>query len=105
VLSSITAAKVASISRSSVGSDLGIVLCRLLGTCNHVLGVLFRVEGAVRYGLTQPSCTSKNSLRNVLKTFVKPTPVPVEELVWKKDHYSKQYKTLQGLLKFTTDCG
>ena len=29
-------------------------------TCNHVAALLFRVEAAVRYGLTNPSCTAKS---------------------------------------------
>ena len=30
------------------------------GTCNHVAALLFRVEAAVRLGLTNPSCTTKS---------------------------------------------
>ena len=28
-------------------------------TCNHVAAALFRIEAAVRMGLTNPSCASK----------------------------------------------
>ena len=29
------------------------------GTCNHVAAIFFRVEAAVRLGLTNPACTTK----------------------------------------------
>ena len=33
----------------------------LLGSCNHVAGMLFRVEAAVITGVTKPTCTSRKS--------------------------------------------
>ena len=30
------------------------------GMCNHAAALLFRVEAAVRLGLTNPSCTTKS---------------------------------------------
>ena len=37
----------------------------LLGSCNHVTAMLFRVEAAVSSGITKPTCTSKLSAWNV----------------------------------------
>ena len=33
----------------------------LLGSCNHVAGMLFRTEAAVITGVTKPTCTSRLS--------------------------------------------
>ena len=37
----------------------------LLGSCNHVAGLLFRVEAAVLIGVTHPTCTSMLASWNV----------------------------------------
>ena len=58
----------------------------MLGSCNHIAAVLFRVENFIKRGET---CTDRLSVWNVpkLKTVIKPTKV--KDLVWKKAHYSK----------------
>ena len=37
----------------------------LIGTCNHVVGLLFHVETAVLTGVAHPTCTSRLSEWNV----------------------------------------
>ena len=37
----------------------------LLGSCNHVAGLLFRVDAAVLIGVTHPFCTSMLASWNV----------------------------------------
>ncbi len=54
-----------------------LLCCRLSQTCNHVAALLFRVEAAVRAGLTNPTCTSKKAEWNVpcQKADVPVTPI------------------------------
>lgn len=61
----------------------------LHGSCNHVAGLLFRIEAAVMKGVTKPTCTSKSSewVKPAAKSA--PTCQPVANLVFKKDHYQK----------------
>ena len=37
----------------------------MLGSCNHIAGVLFRMEHAVKTGLTRPASTSQSCKWNV----------------------------------------
>ena len=63
----------------------------LLGSCNHVTGMLFRVEAAVSSGITKPTCTSKLSVWNVpapTKTLL--TIKPMRELIFSKSHCKKR---------------
>ena len=39
----------------------------LLGSCNHVAGLRFRVEAAVLIGVTHPTCTSMLASKEVIK--------------------------------------
>ena len=60
------------------------VLCTagILGTCNHVTGMLFRIENAVQTGLTTPSKTSALWTWNIPKgQRVDATVKPVRNLV------------------------
>ncbi|XP_052263735.1 uncharacterized protein LOC127866911 [Dreissena polymorpha] len=60
------------------------------GTCNHIAGVLFRVENAVKTGETKTSSTSMKSRWNVPSS--KPQTkdaVAVMDVTWKKGHYRK----------------
>ena len=62
----------------------------LMGTCNHVTAMLFRVEAAVTSGLTRPTKTSILSTWNVptgVKINLK--PLPVAEMVFEQSHYTK----------------
>ncbi|KAH3817459.1 hypothetical protein DPMN_118996 [Dreissena polymorpha] len=61
----------------------------MLGACNHVAGLLFRVEYAVKTGATQTSSTSKLSTWNVPKKKPDLKPMKVKDVVWTKGKYSK----------------
>ena len=67
-------------------------LYRMLGTCNHIVGLLFRVEAAVRCGLTNPSCTSTLCQWKLPKqkstTLSKPTKI--DDISWSKGHCMNQ---------------
>ena len=59
--------------------------------CNHIVGLLFRVEKAVMSGETKLSCTSKLSTWNVPSNKVASTgPIILSEQKWSKDHYDKE---------------
>ena len=62
----------------------------LLGCCNHVIGMLFRLEAAVKNGTTNPSCTSLLAQWNV-PTGSKTNLVhkPVRDLVFNRHEYGK----------------
>ena len=65
----------------------------LLGCCNHVTAMLFRVEAAVRSGTTKPSSTSVLAKWNVptgCKTVLKHQPI--SKLTFHKHHYKKGEK-------------
>ena len=58
---------------------------RILGTCNHVTGMLFRIENAVQIGLTTPSKASVLCARNIPKgQRIDTTVRPVRDLVFEK---------------------
>ena len=44
-------------------------------SCNHVAAAMFRVEAAVRNGLTNPSCTSSSNKSLPCKKEVEPSKV------------------------------
>lgn len=65
----------------------------LVGTCNHVVAMLFRVEYAVRHGLTKPTSTSTLCYWNVpsgVKINLQPTKF--KELYFDKSQYLKGKK-------------
>ncbi|KAH3788554.1 hypothetical protein DPMN_166699 [Dreissena polymorpha] len=62
----------------------------MLGACNHVAGLLFRVEYAVKTGATQTSSTSQLSTLNVPKKKPDLKPVKVKDVMWTKGKYSKR---------------
>ena len=57
---------------SSIGDNILSAYCTcttgLYGTCNHVAGVLFRVEAAILTGLSNPTCTSVSAAWNIPST-------------------------------------
>ena len=60
------------------------------GMCNHITGLLFRLENAVIRGLTKPSKTSKLCNWNVPKgSSIGLNFCPVTELNFQKNHYIK----------------
>ena len=58
----------------------------LYGACNHICGMLFRVEAAVMTGITKPTCIDRLAKWNVPSTKTQLHPSPVAELVFKKDY-------------------
>ena len=62
----------------------------ILGHCNHVTGMLCRIENAVQAGLTTPSKTSVLCTWNIPKgQRVDTTVKPVRDLVFEKSVYTK----------------
>ena len=68
-----------------------IYVFRLKGSCNHLAAILFRVEYAVKTGLTKPSSTSQSCVWNDQAADIAPSePILLAEQMWTKDHYSRQ---------------
>ena len=62
----------------------------ILGTCNHVTGMLFRIENAIQTGLTTPSKSSVLCTWNIPKGQIVDTTVkPVRDLVFEKSVNTK----------------
>ena len=62
----------------------------ILGTCNHVTGMLFRIENAVQTGLTTPNKKSVLCTWNIPNgQRVDTTVKPVRDLVFEKSVYTK----------------
>ena len=59
----------------------------MYGACNHICGMLFRVEAAVKTGITKPTCTDRLAKWNVPSGKTQIQSRPVSELVFKKDHF------------------
>ncbi|XP_047137292.1 uncharacterized protein LOC124813811 [Hydra vulgaris] len=79
------------------GGEINSAYCTciagLLGCCNHVIAMLFRVEAAVCTGATKPSCTSvfaKWKVPSGIKTVL--THKPLCDVVFNKHHYKKGNK-------------
>lgn len=65
-----------------------VLQCSLQGSCNHIAGLLFRVEYAVRMGLTDTSCTSQQCQWNLPSTKVMLNePRLVAAQTWTKASY------------------
>ena len=61
----------------------------LKGTCNHVVGMLFRIENAVTTGMTKPSQTSRLCKWNVpTGSKVNVEPCEVSKMVFTQSHYT-----------------
>ena len=61
----------------------------LLGSCNHVIGLLFRIEAANIQGLTNPACTDILSKWEVPSKKKKVAPGKLSSFLIKKDKYGK----------------
>ena len=59
----------------------------LKGSCNHVVGMLFRVEYAVRSGQTRLSSTSRPCVWNAPPVGSSSDPVKLCSQEWNSDHY------------------
>ena len=59
--------------------------------CNHIIGLLFRVENAVKSGVTKPTCTSQACAWKIPANKVVPDrPVVLSNQKWTKDQYDNQ---------------
>ena len=62
----------------------------LLGGCNHVAGMLFRIEAAVIRGMNKVSCTSELAKWNVPKSKKKIQPGKLSNFLFKQETYKKK---------------
>ena len=63
----------------------------LVGTCNHVVPTLFRIEHAVRFNLTKPTSTSKLCTWNVPSgSKVDMVPKRIKDICFDKAQYMKE---------------
>ena len=68
----------------------------LSSTCNHIVGMLFRVEAAVTTGQTNPSKTSVLSSWNIPRgSKVNTKSKPLRDIVFHKSHYTKPQNSFQ----------
>ncbi|XP_066934311.1 uncharacterized protein [Clytia hemisphaerica] len=71
----------------------------LLGSCNHVAGLLFRVEAAVLQGITQETCTDIPSDWNRPKTKKQVKPGKLSNFLIKQDRLDKRFSEQSSLKK------
>ena len=69
----------------------------LLGSCNHVAGLLFRVEAAVLTGYCNPTCTSTLATWNIPRGEKEIQPDEVSKFLFRQDTYMK--KATQEMLE------
>ena len=62
----------------------------LLGSCNHVVGLLLRVEAAILIGVTHPTCTSMLASWNVPSKKKQIIPGRIKDFLFKSGSYSKK---------------
>ena len=64
-------------------------------TCNHVAGAIFRIEAAVRMGLSNPACTmvSNQWLPNRKDVL----PVKIKNLDFSRENFSQHFKKKDNL--------
>ena len=65
-------------------------------TCNHVAAALFRVEAAMRLGLTNPACTTKAC--EWLPNRKDVQPVKIKDLNFNRDDFAKRGKKRKKML-------
>ncbi|KAH3885437.1 hypothetical protein DPMN_009431 [Dreissena polymorpha] len=61
----------------------------MYGTCNHIAGLLFRCEHAVKTGATKIACTSKSATWCVPKGKQLLNSAKAKDVAWKNSHYLK----------------
>ena len=66
------------------------------GTCNHVTSMLFRIEAAIRLGLTNPSCTTRSC--EWLPNRKAVVAVKAKDLKLSRDDFGKQGKKSRKLV-------
>ena len=65
-------------------------------TCNHLAAALFRVEAAMRLGLTNPACTTEACEWLPKRKDVQ--PVKVKDLNFNRDDFAKRGKKRKKML-------
>ena len=77
-----------------VGGEIISAYCTctagLLRCCNHVAGLLFRIEAAILIGVTHPPCTSILASWNIPSKKEKITPGLVKNFLFKTETYSSE---------------
>ena len=73
-------------------------------TCNHVAAAMYRIEAAVRNGLTNPSCTSKPNEWLPGSKAVADIPSKIKELQFEREDFGTRGKKKRSLsTKFKKD--
>ena len=100
-------------SKENLGGTIKSAYCTctagLYGACNHIAGLLFRVEAAVLPGVTKPTCTDCLAIWTVPPAKTTLNPCPVSERIFRKDHYSttmsvdrdRQAANIKGRMSFS----
>ena len=65
-------------------------------TCNHIAAALFRIEAAVRNGLTNPACTSEKS--EWLPNRGEVAPKKVADMNFNRDDFGQRGKKKRSLV-------
>ena len=65
-------------------------------TCNHVAAAMFRIEAAVRLGLTNPACTSSANKR--LPCHKEVAPVKIKNLNFDREDFGQRGKKKRSLV-------
>ena len=78
----------------SIGREILSAYCTctagLYGSCNHVVGLLFRVEAAVLIGLSNPTCTSVSAAWNIPSAKKQIIPDEISKFIFTNDTYMKK---------------
>ena len=78
----------------SIGGEILSAYCfcsaGLYGSCNHVAGLLFRVEAAVLAGLSDPTCTSVSAAWNIPRTKKQIIPDEISKFIFTNETYMKK---------------
>ena len=78
----------------SIGGEILSAYCTcttgLYGSCNHVAGLLFRVEAAVLTGLSNPTCTSVSAAWNIPSTKKQIMPDEISKFTFTNETYLKK---------------
>ena len=76
----------------TVGGEIINVSCTagLLGSCNHVTGLLFRIEAAILSGHTHQTCTSQLSQWNIPSHKKQIEPGELASFISEKETYMKK---------------
>ena len=78
----------------SIGGEIRSAYCTctavLYGSCDHVVGLLFRIEAAVLTGLSNPTCTSVSAAWNIPSTKKQITLDETSKFIFTNDTYMKK---------------